>query len=84
VEWIPEDWEIVSRKTNGYWIEIFATFTLGLLLDSNLYPHSSVTWTVRQKSTGLMRRVTALGEREAADKIVNVSFDSDQAALDRG
>jgi hypothetical protein len=77
MKWIPEDWEIVSRKTNGFWIEIFLTFTLGLLLNNQAYPHSSVTWTVRQKSTGITKRVTADTESEAADKIAKGYFDSD-------
>jgi hypothetical protein len=61
MELISEDWEIVRRKTNHWWITTF----LMLILDGSL---ASVTWTVRQKSTGIVKRVTASRESEAADK----------------
>jgi hypothetical protein len=37
-----------------------------------------VTWTIRQKSTGITKRVTANSEREAADMIAKGMFDSDK------
>ena len=67
---IPEDWEVVSRKTNHWWLGAFFVVLLEGL-------GSSVTWTVRQKSTGITRRVTALSESEAANKIAKGYFDSD-------
>jgi len=64
----PEDWEVVSRKANYPWFGVILIFfDLG---------HSSVTQTVRQKSTGITRRVTADNEREAADCIANGWFDA--------
>jgi hypothetical protein len=69
---MSEDWEIVSRKTNYHWSQIVFT----LLFDDLAF--SDVTWTVRQKSTGVMKRVTAYRESEAADKIAKGYFDSDQ------
>jgi hypothetical protein len=67
---ISEDWEIVSRKTNHFWLGI---------LDMILFEgHSEATWTVRQGSTGITRRVTAYSKSEAADKIAKGSFDSDE------
>jgi hypothetical protein len=57
----------------------FFTVILGLILE---FPptgfHSSVTWTIRQKSTGITKRVTANSEREAADMIAKGMFDSDK------
>ena len=74
---LPEDWEVVSRKIERYWITtiiiniIFAWFV-------NI-PEiiSSVTWTVRQKSTGITKRVTVGSESEAAEKIAKGLFDAD-------
>jgi hypothetical protein len=65
---IPEDWEVVSRKAKHPWLGV-------LLAICDIY--SDVTWTVRQKSTGVMKRVTASSERDAAEKIANGWFDSD-------
>jgi hypothetical protein len=45
--------------------------------------HSSATWTVRQKSTGVMKRVTALSESEAADKIAKGWFDNDETIAEK-
>jgi hypothetical protein len=50
---------------------------LGLLFGPDPGIHSSVTWKVRQKSTGVIKRVTADGESEAVEKIANRWFDSD-------
>jgi hypothetical protein len=44
--------------------------------------HSSVTWTVRQKSTGITKRATANSESEAADKIANGWFDAEPAVAE--
>jgi hypothetical protein len=69
MELISEDWEIVSRRTNHFWIGTFFIFLEG--------PGSDATWTVRQKSTGITRRVTADSTSEAADKIAKGLFDAD-------
>ena len=71
MEGIPEDWEIVSRKTNYRWEQIVLT----LLFDDLAY--SDAAWTVRQKSTGITKRVTADNRSEAANQIVNGCFDAD-------
>jgi hypothetical protein len=78
MESISEDWEIVSRKTYRRWIASFFMVVLGLFLEG--YPpgiNSSVTWTVRQKSTGMVRRVTAASESQAAAMIAKGLFDSE-------
>jgi hypothetical protein len=43
---------------------------------------STITWTVRQKSTGITRQVTADSESEAADKIANGRFDAEPAVAE--
>jgi hypothetical protein len=79
---IPEDWEVVGRETNHPWITTFFVFILGLISFDPTGLHSSVTWTVRQKSTGIVKRVTARSETEAADKIAKGWFDADQAVVE--
>ncbi|HEY6258005.1 MAG TPA: hypothetical protein VIY51_19655 [Xanthobacteraceae bacterium] len=74
---MSEDWETLDRKINYRWITSFFMVILGLLHPTRL--HSSATWTVRQKSTGLVRRVTADSESEAADKIAKGWFDADES-----
>jgi hypothetical protein len=74
---ISEDWEIVSRKTNSWWIAIFLWTISGLLGGGEMGPRSSATWTVRQKSTGITKRVTADSESEAAGLIAKGYFDAD-------
>jgi hypothetical protein len=74
---IPEDWEVVGRETNHPWTTTFFVFILGLISFDATGFHSSVTWTVRRKSTGITKRVTAGSESEAADKIAKGWFDTD-------
>jgi hypothetical protein len=77
MELISEDWEIVSRKTNSWWIAIFLWIISALLGGGEMGPRSSATWTVRQKATGVTKRVTAFSESEAADLIAKGYFDAD-------
>jgi len=74
MELMFEDWEIVSRKTNRPWFTSFLMIVLGLVMQDNPGVFSSVTWTVRQKSTGMTKRVTANSESAAANKIANGWF----------
>ena len=82
MELMSEGWEIVSRKTNRPWFKSFLMIVLGLVVQDNPGVFSSVTWTVRQKSTGVTRRVTANSKSEAADKIANGWFDAEQAVAE--
>jgi hypothetical protein len=66
----------VSRKTNGWWIDLFVWLIFGLLGGGEMGPRSSETRTLRQKSTGVTKRVTALSKSEAADKIAKGWFDA--------
>ena len=73
---IPDDWEVVSRKIERYWI---TTIFINIIFFWAPYPQilSTVTWTLRQKSTGVIKRVTADSESEAVEKIAKGYFDSD-------
>jgi hypothetical protein len=77
MELMSEDWEIMSRKTNRPWFTSFLMIVLGLVMQDNPGVFSNVTWTVRQKSTGMTKRVTANSESAAANKIANGWFDAD-------
>jgi len=70
---LPHDWEIVARHGNygGVW-SIVIRIVMG---EPDPGPPSTITWTVRQKSTAEFRKVTASTEREAVTKIANRQFD---------
>ena len=75
---IADGWEIVSRRTNEP-----ARHLLSMLLQIIfIHPettgfYSSVTWTVRQTATGMVRKVTAWSEQGARDKIALGIFDKE-------
>jgi hypothetical protein len=75
---ITDGWEIVSRRTNEP-----ARHLLSMVLQIIfIYPeatgfYSSVTWTVRQTATGVVRKVTARSQQEARDKIALGIFDQE-------
>jgi hypothetical protein len=72
---ISQDWEVVDRKLHcPLIITSFMLVLLLLDLDPGFYPS---TWTVRRKSTGIVKRVTAGSEAEAAERIANEYFDPD-------
>jgi hypothetical protein len=70
MEQISEDWEVVSRKSRYPIFNAFMTF----LLDR---PATEVIWMLRQKSTGVVRRVIACDEPEAIYKAAQGSFEPD-------
>jgi hypothetical protein len=67
-----ENWEILSCEVHYSWIA-----ALVLLVLSSNHLHWKATWTVRQKCTGIVKRVTADNKFEAADQIARGLFDSD-------
>jgi hypothetical protein len=71
------DWETVERSAAdpAGWMSILMWPLL--LLQGSPTPHSSVTWTVRHKQTGEVRKVTAYTEDLAALKIAAREFDKD-------
>jgi hypothetical protein len=83
MEQIAEDWEIVSCEINYTWKRtlvmqlLVGLLTLGWSGPDSVYFSSGATWTVRQKSTGSLRRVTASNRSEAADNINKGLFDPD-------
>jgi hypothetical protein len=71
------DWETVERRTadSTGWMAILMWPLL--LLPGAPTRHSNVTWTVRHKQTGDVRKVTAYTEDLAALKIAAREFDKD-------
>lgn len=71
---LSTDWELVSRRTlaspPGF------LNTLRGLFSSAVADGQPVTWTVRHRATGLVRRLTARTELEARVKIANGLFDA--------
>ena len=73
---VSADWELLSRKAG--------TSSSGLLRSLRQVFSSStaentqaiITWTVRHRATGLVRRLTARTELEAKVKIANGLFDA--------
>jgi hypothetical protein len=72
------DWEVVSRKTNSP-ISHFFLILLQIPVASGAGPiagfHSSVTWTLRNLSTGETRCITAESESEVAERVEAGKFD---------
>lgn len=70
------DWDVVSRKTNK---PLSHLFWILLQLPAMGGPiggvHSSVTWTLRNRSTGDTRCITALSESEVAERVAAGKFD---------
>ncbi len=75
MERISQDWEVMDRRVDlSLDVTVFMLFLLLLDLEPGFYPS---TWTVRRKSTGIVKRVTAGSEAEAADRIAREYFDAD-------
>jgi hypothetical protein len=72
-----DGWEIVSRQTNEpIWL-LSILFQIVFLIAEMPRSFSTVTWTVRQTATGVIRKVTARSEQEARDKISLELFDAE-------
>ena len=69
---ISEDWEVVGRKS------LYPIFMglLALVFEAACTP-TEVIWIVRQRSTGITKRVIAESESEAFDKIAQGLFEAD-------
>jgi len=72
-----DDWEIVSRKPDDRGWILPMLVQLSLLIPMMPATFSSVIWTVRNKSTGVVRKLTARSEEEAKRKIELGLFDAD-------
>jgi hypothetical protein len=77
----PENWDIVDRKVNVSLAQtvsrVIAIIVLSFLPGSSYFPFYDSTWTLRNKLTGAVKRVTADNEDEAAIKTKNEWFDPD-------
>jgi hypothetical protein len=74
---ISQDWEVVDRKLYRPPGLITSMFMLVIwLFGDGASPYPS-TWTVRRKTTGIVKRVTASTEPEAAQMIASENFDCD-------
>src|SRR5215468_3699669 len=71
---LSDEWEVVARHGN------YSYAWIALLFGGAPEP-DSVTLTIRHKSTGATRTVTAYREREAITKINNGQFDGVPASL---
>ena len=73
---ITDGWEIVSRRTNEPIRLLSMLSQFVLVIPEMPWSYSTVTWTVRQTATGVIREVTARSEQEARDKIACELFDT--------
>ncbi|HLH98191.1 MAG TPA: hypothetical protein VKW08_24045 [Xanthobacteraceae bacterium] len=75
---IPEDWEVVLRKIQRHWLAtiIFNGLFFWLPIDAPQIM-SSITWTVRQKATGIVRRVTTVYKADAVAVAAKGYFDAE-------
>jgi hypothetical protein len=74
---IADGWEVVSCRVKEPWHIIYMVLQM-LTGNPDIAPvFSTATWTVRQISTGTLRKVTARSRQEAKDKINNNVFDED-------
>jgi hypothetical protein len=73
---ITDGWEIVSRRTNEPTRLLSMLAQIVFLIPEMPWSYSTVTWTVRQTATGVIREVTARSEQEAMEKIAVGLFDT--------
>jgi hypothetical protein len=76
MRYISDGWETVSCKTDRRPLFFMAMrFLLGIAEIPPLY--WTVTWSVRQTGTGIIRKVTAQSEQDAREKIALGIFDEE-------
>ena len=71
---IAPGWEIVAQKTRRPVVHMILIL-LQMLMIVDPLTHSDVTFTVRRRTTGETRRVTAASREVAAEKIEQGLFD---------
>ncbi len=72
------DWDIISRKTNKRWWNLFVMLFGSLVLTDNPGIYSTVTWVLRNRSTGETRSITARSEHEMRDRIAAEALNRDK------
>jgi hypothetical protein len=73
---ISAGWELVSRRAGASSSGLFRTLRQAFSSTAAENTQAIVTWTVRHRATGLVRRLTAHTELEARVKIANGLFDA--------
>jgi hypothetical protein len=71
---LADDWEIVTQRTNEpflFWLLMLVAIPLWWIPPT----YSSITWTIRHRPTGVVRRVTAHSLSEATEKVLQGAFD---------
>jgi len=71
---LSTDWELVSRKARDGSPGVLRALRSMLVHDTTETPQP-MTWTLRHRITGRVRRLTARTELEATVKIANGLFD---------
>jgi hypothetical protein len=74
---IAPGWEVIARTTRGPIAHLIFIVLQALMVSWPPVTHSSVTFTVRNRTTGETRKVTAKSEDEAALLITQGQFDRD-------
>jgi hypothetical protein len=72
---LSTDWELVSRRARGEPQGMLSTLHR-LVARGAPQAAEPITWTLRHRATGRIRRLTARTELEAAVKIANGLFDA--------
>ena len=72
---LAEGWEIVARRAKNPIFQVFAALQIALGIAEAPHAFSAVTWSVRQTSSGLVRKVTAFSEAEARERLALGLFD---------
>jgi len=73
---LSADWELLSRKAGTSSPGLFGTLRQAFSSSATENAQAIITWTVRNRATGLVRRLTARTELEASVKIANGLFDA--------
>jgi hypothetical protein len=72
---LADGWEIVARRAKNPIFHLFAALQIALGIAEAPHAFSAVTWTLRQTSTGISRKVTAFSEAEARERLALGLFD---------
>jgi hypothetical protein len=72
---VADDWEVLSRKPDEAFWMLAILAQLALIIPQMPATFAAAIWTVRQKSTGVVRKLTARSEEEARQKIALGLFD---------
>lgn len=77
---LADGWEIVARRAKNPIFQLLAGLQIALGIAEAPHAFSAVTWTMRQTSTGLLRKVTAFSQAEARERLALGLFDDTSVA----